>query len=65
MAYIVPCEADYKCPKGHEFVANPNHHREVSPLCPTCYSEFIEANVPKGVQVGEARAKDENTFTLM
>lgn len=63
--YIYPREADYKCVKGHEFVSNPDHHKGSSPICPTCHAEFIAANVPIGVQVGETRVITETKGMLL
>lgn len=70
MSYQIPYEADFECPKGHKFTASPEYAyaddeevEVVKPpnviikpvICPDCYREFIEANVPKGIQIGEAR----------
>lgn len=61
--YYAPYEAEFECPKGHRFKEQvPTSRGKHEVMCPTCYAEWIEANVPNGVQVGEAVAVDPRTL---
>ena len=64
MGYVIPYEADFECPDGHKFTCRVNamaERRQV--VCPTCYAAWVEANVPKGTQVGDPRRADDVKVT--
>jgi hypothetical protein len=55
MSFLEEYEADFECPKGHRFTAKVGEGRKERQLCPTCYAEWIAANVSVGVKVSEPR----------
>jgi hypothetical protein len=55
MAYYPEYEADFRCPKGHEFTARVNRN---GVHCPTCWNEWVAANVPLAEQISEERQVD-------
>lgn len=63
--YIVPYEAEYECPKGHVFVAEASPFKDDGQvMCPTCYANWIKANVPNGMQKTKAVPKAEKVAQL-
>lgn len=65
MSYEVPYEADYECPKGHQFVAKANPvTNQSSVLCPHCYAEWVASNVPMAKQITKSRVAEIKSVTL-
>lgn len=60
--YLVPMEADFICPVGHKFKSNPNNSK--TPICPACYSKFINDNVPRGKQISKSIPKETEGINL-
>lgn len=54
MTYIVKYYADFECEKGHKSVLEsfPGSNKE-SVMCPVCYQEWLDSNIPKTVRISE------------
>ena len=60
MVYVIPYEAEYECPKGHRFTTRCNPMKDGNEaMCPTCYAEWVAANVPNGRQISEPKRADD------
>ena len=63
MSYLVVYEAEFECPKGHRFTgqASPFESAAAEVMCPTCFQEWIAANIPRAKQVSPAQRADNVT----
>jgi hypothetical protein len=59
-------KALFECPKGHRFSADVDPgSSDGSMACPTCYAEWVAANVPSARQIGPAVLDDKGHFALL